>query len=359
MHRGGVGQSERANARDDGRLTTVNRDRLGDALQRQGAEMFPGLIEYNFQHKLVGLDFEAKEASFEQTGGQGVVKRPYELLVGADGVWSGVRGEMERVGFVTVRQKRNTGGLKVMEVADLPGSEEGWERCWHLWLRHSPRIAIMGSPTPEGRYRLAMGTWYDDWCGDLDQFKTEAGVEAIIREKFPDVFEGREMPDGLARGLVEEEVSHNGVETDCSAFHAGDAVVLVGDAAHSVWPNAGQGCNSALESCRILAGLIAEHGGQLAKALPAFTAMRKPDTDAAAAMSRRAWLTPQHMLRVTLLNGLHRALPFVFGMPAEELLRLGEGSYAKIEARHRWQNRQILMMVAGALGLAAFALVRR
>eukprot|EP00803_Ostreobium_quekettii_P000550 evm.model.scf_693.6 EVM.evm.TU.scf_693.6 scf_693:43614-44972(-) len=359
VHRGRVGQSVRANVKDDDRLTTVNRDRLGDALHRQGAELFPGVIEYNFEHKLVGVDFEAKVASFERVGAEGAVRRPYELLVGADGVWSGVRGEMAKAGFVTVKHKRNTGGFKVLEVDDLPGSQEGWDRCWHLWLRHSPKIGMVASPTPEGRYRVAFGTLYDDWCGSLEELKTEKGVEQIMRDKFPDLFEGREMPEGLARSLVEEEVSHNGVETDCSAFHAGDAVVLVGDAAHSVWPNAGQGCNSALESCKILAGLIEEHGGDLATALPAFTAMRKPETDAAAVMSRRAFLSPASLLRVSILNGLHRVLPFVFGESAEEWLRLGERSYAKIEARHQWQNKQLVMMVGGALGLAAFALGRR
>jgi 2-polyprenyl-6-methoxyphenol hydroxylase-like FAD-dependent oxidoreductase len=31
-------------------------------------------------------------------------------------------------------------------------------------------------------------------------------------------------------------------------------VVLIGDAAHSVWPALGQGCNVAIESCGVLQG---------------------------------------------------------------------------------------------------------
>ncbi|CAD7705068.1 unnamed protein product [Ostreobium quekettii] len=356
LHRGRVGQTMNVDLRA-GKLTAINRDVLGWTLQQHGAAAHADRIQYYFGHRLTGLDFEQKVATFE--GGGGDVARGYDLLVGADGVWSGVRAEMAKAGFLTFQQHRNVGGIKVVEVDGLPGAGDAWGRQWHMWVRHSPKFAMLGSPTPAGRFRLGIGTMTRDWDEEFGHLRTEADVAAKFESKFPDLFGGNPLPEGLARDLLEQRASHNGVATHCSAFHGGGAV-LVGDAAHSMWLNRGQGCNSGLESARILSEVIEEHGGDLAKALPAFTAARKPDTDAAVAMSKRPLINPGVMLRGMVLWALHRALPFAFGPLAEDGVADPRVPYSRIEAMHRWQDAQLAVLAAaGAVGLACLVLRAR
>ena len=59
--------------------------------------------------------------------------------------------------------------------------------------------------------------------------------------------------------------------TTCDALHVGSSVVLLGDSGHSCLNGLGQGCNVALESCRVFDGVLREHKGNLETALPAFT----------------------------------------------------------------------------------------
>eukprot|EP00803_Ostreobium_quekettii_P000551 evm.model.scf_693.7 EVM.evm.TU.scf_693.7 scf_693:48249-49583(-) len=337
--------------------TVFNRDVLSNMLHEHGAKVFPGLIEYNFEHKLVGVDFEAKVASFEKAGAAGAVRIPYGLLVGADGAWSGVRGEMQRAGFVTFKQKRNTGGGRMMGIIDeLPRAKDGWDRYWHLWLHHGPGLLMSATPTPGGQYRIGIIIMTDESCAQVLNSKSEVQLAEIVGDKFPDLFAGKPMPEALARNMAEQEANHTGVETNCSAFHAGDSVVLIGDAAHSVWSNQGQGCNAALESCKVVAGLIDEHGGDLAKALPAFTALRKPDADAVAAISRRPFVTVWTIAKAKMIQVLHDCLPFVFSESAGTQMIRGTLPYAKVVPVERRENLKLAAVLAGVVGLAFMAL---
>lgn len=180
----------------------------------------------------------------------------------------------------------------------------------------------------------------------MTNVENEADVEELFRTKFPDIFLDKPVPESVARDLWVQVRNKGGVTTNCSAFHAGDAVVLVGDSAHSVYPSAGQGCNLALESCAVLANLIREHDGDLFKALPAFTAARKPEAEAAAAISKLTGLFAWRFFRRQLLRTLHRVLPLVFGKAAEDRLADARLSYVKIRATQQWQNLQLQLLLA-------------
>lgn len=74
--------------------------------------------------------------------------------------------------------------------------------------------------------------------------------------------------------------------TPLPAFHRG-RVALLGDAAHAMTPNLGQGGNQALEDAVDLAALLANRGGDVAAALPEYTALRLPRTTAVVRKSTR------------------------------------------------------------------------
>src|SRR6185369_11079076 len=70
----------------------------------------------------------------------------------------------------------------------------------------------------------------------------------------------------------------------CRPWSAARRVLLLGDAAHAMLPYYGQGANAGFEDCEILDGLIERYATDWGRVFREFETMRKPDTDAMAAL---------------------------------------------------------------------------
>jgi kynurenine 3-monooxygenase len=151
--------------------------------------------------------------------------------------------------------------------------------------------------------------------------------------------------------LLEQKVSYGGITTICSALHGGDSVVLVGDSGHSLWASLGQGCNVALESCRILAETLLKYNGDLSSALPAYTRDRKPDVDAIARMSEQGFGGNKRVgnsvffAKLIVLYFCHKLIPSLFQEPAITQIAKADVRYSDIEQQMHRQDRQIVVLV--------------
>ncbi len=121
------------------------------------------------------------------------------------------------------------------------------------------------------------------------------------------------MP-GLAREFLERPVGRMGT-VHADAWSAGEAAVLLGDAAHAIVPFHGQGMNACFEDCFELDRLL-RSAGDWRSAFEQFFQLRKPDTDAIAAMALENFLEmrdtvrdPKFMLRKELSFELERRHP--------------------------------------------------
>lgn len=76
--------------------------------------------------------------------------------------------------------------------------------------------------------------------------------------------------------------------------------MLLGDSGHSCLNGLGQGANAALESCRVFDSVLREHKGNLATALPAFTARPPPHRIALSARVPRAGSCSPRMSRMAI-----------------------------------------------------------
>ncbi|CAL9597632.1 FAD-dependent monooxygenase [Streptomyces sp. enrichment culture] len=186
-----------------------------------------------------------------------------DLVVAADGIRSAVRGTLfpDRPGPVYA-------GFTTWRVLiPVPGADFASHETWgpgRIWGTHPLRdgrvYAYAAARTPEGGRapddeKAELLRLYGDWHDPVPAVLAAARPEDVLRH---DVHH-------LARPLP--------------ALHHG-RVALVGDAAHAMPPNLGQGGNQAIEDAVVLA----HHSGDLT----AYTAARLPRTTAIARQAVRA-----------------------------------------------------------------------
>ncbi|MBV2362738.1 FAD-dependent monooxygenase [Streptomonospora nanhaiensis] len=193
-----------------------------------------------------------------------------DLVVGADGMWSAVRGAV----FPGARPRYSGSTSWRALVSDDtldgalveywgPGAEFGSMRVsasevyWYGYIR-SPEGAVFDDEYAAVRARFA------GWAPEIGDLIGATDPERLMRH---DV---HHLPDGLP------------------AYVRG-RVVMVGDAAHAALPTMGQGAATALEDGAVLGRLVGESvasGHDLGRALAAFDALRRPRCRAMARQAR-------------------------------------------------------------------------
>lgn len=201
-----------------------------------------------------------------------------DLVVAADGVGSRVRNAHAEHFGTTLTPGRNR----------------------YLWLgtsRISPVFTFAFEPTPAG------WVWFyaypstasastcivecapQTWTGlGLDAMDPTAGLQ-VLEGIFDRALEGHRLlapPDGLGPAPW-----RNFREVRNATWRRGNTV-LVGDAAHTTHFGIGSGTVLAVQDSIALAAAIRACGGDLATALPAYDARRRPALDPVQAMARRS-----------------------------------------------------------------------
>lgn len=354
---GGIRHTDKRTKLSQGFRDSISIDRftLAQTLITEGKNRYPDNINYYFNQTLLQINIQEKTAVFQAESGKH--EEQFDLLVGADGVFSTVRASMEsQIRGFTVRQNKDNMLYKICDlglVENFPGAKKEWENRFHTWPGTQP-VTLLAPPKIDGTLN---GVLILPQEGELtfDKLETEGDILTLFKEKFPNIFPDLDqagLPLNFAQDLLSQKASNGGITTICNQLVGSDCVVLLGDAAHSVWPSLGQGCNAALESCRVFAHTLAESNGNLSVGLPAFSKKRKPDVDAIARLSeigfggnKRATST-LFIAKVLILMLLHKLLPKWFHKYA--LFQIGDADvpYSKIWQQSQMQEKQLLAVLA-------------
>lgn len=177
-----------------------------------------------------------------------------DLVVGADGVHSRVR-ECGAFGSEISR-----GGIPYVRALVRDGLAQGVE----AWTA----AGLFGSfPVPGGTYVYASGG--SPACAD----SIARGDLAAFRSAWADAYPASTGVLGAIERWDDLIVNHV-IRVDCRTWADG-RLVLLGDAAHAMPPNLGQGANSALVDAAVLLDELRRAGG-VAEALRAYESRRRP-----------------------------------------------------------------------------------
>lgn len=334
---------------------TWSRAGLAQYLINAARKQYPDQISFHFQSDLSSLDMKAKAATFSSPSGQ-VLTSEYQLLVGADGAASKVRGVMQETipGF-EVEVSDSGREYKIYMNLSIKGNIEPPEfinepGCTlHLWsAKDDPFMSFTTHRNPDetysGTFSMKTGSW--------GQIGTLEEIEAILRTKFVGIPE--EWIPLIAQQALSSPASSAGKRIRCSSL-SHESVVLVGDAAHAVTPVFGQGANSSLESCRCLGEALDRSKGDVSKIPEVFDELRRPDAHALYEIDRKAFsffrrkgpFDPdflQLLSHIVVGVILSKIVPFLYG-EKPKLFMLGSAPYSEILGAIERDSKGLLFLV--------------
>ncbi|MFF0815163.1 FAD-dependent oxidoreductase [Rhodococcus sp. NPDC003318] len=262
-------QEEWPGSGDYAEVTKTHLIHRGDFIDALLSVLPGGMVRLG--HKLESVEDRGDRAALTFTNGTTVEA---DLVIGADGIKSVVRklfSDNEPVfsGEHAYRAVISVDDAHGMVVDDNLRMYIGrGTKVYLLPLRHRGQVSF------DITALRSDGTWSPSVTKD-DILATVEGFD----ERIVDITRDLDLDTVNVRAVYDIDP----VDT----WHS-DAVVLVGDAAHSMLHHQGQGANSAILDAGALADALVE-AGSVAQALALYQATRKPVTDELQRISRQGW----------------------------------------------------------------------
>jgi kynurenine 3-monooxygenase len=312
-------------------------------------------VRLHFQQKCTGIDLET--AAVELWDGERNEQRreSAELVIGADGAYSAVRAQLQKLDRFDYSQEYLTHGYKELTMAAGPHGHAMEKHALHIWPRHS--FMMIALPNLDGSFTCTL-FWPFEGPNSFAALKTPADVLGYFERMFPDV-------PPLMPNLAEEYFNNptgSLVTVRCRPWHVSNRVVLIGDAAHAVVPFLGQGMNAGFEDCSVLHECLEKHGPRSEEALRKFEAIRKENTDVLADLCVQNYIemrdlvsSPAFRFRKKLEILLSKLLPGWY-LPLYTMVSFTRIPYAAALRRARKQD-QVAQTVFVAIAVLLVAVL--
>ena len=317
-------------------INSVSRQGLNNLLL-DAAEALPN-VRLHFEWRCTGVDIETGVAKVEDSASGAERTTPRGVLVGADGAFSAVRREMQRLDRFDYSQTFESHGYKELTMPAAAGGRHALPaNALHIWPRGG--YMLIALPNAEGSFTCTL-FWPLEGPSSFASVKTGDDVRRFFETSFPDALPL--LPDLAADWLANPIGSL--VTVRCRPWRHRDRVVLLGDACHAVVPFYGQGANAAFEDCVVLDQCIRQHGTDLGRAFEEYEGLRKENVDALADLALANFVEMRDKVASTrfhlvkrLEHSLHRAFPARF-VPLYSMVTFSLTPYAEAvrRAERQW-----------------------
>ncbi|MCL4164846.1 UNVERIFIED_CONTAM: hypothetical protein GTU68_028569, partial [Idotea baltica] len=258
---------------DDQAIYSISRGGLNKILMNYAEQ--DNDVTFHYNKKCMDVDVERGSATFVDyiTKQETVVTS--DLILGADGAFSRVRGIMQRLPHFDYTQDYIDSDYIELSIPDISGAFQIEQEALHIWPRG--KYMLIALPNTDGSFTC---TLFMPYAGEesFEQLNSPAGIRAFFDNKFPDA--SALMP--TLEADFEANPQSSLVIIRCYPWHWKDKVMLIGDASHAIVPFYGQGMNAGFEDVFVLDQMIDEFDGDFAEILPEFGKRRKANADAIA-----------------------------------------------------------------------------
>ena len=288
-------------------IYSISRQELNKALLDVAARQ-PG-VTVHFEHRFEGAEFDEGTALIRDLRQDRLLSIPMQPLLAADGAGSWVRRRMSSLHLIDAEETDLEHGYKELSIpADAAGRHRMAHDALHIWPRGN--YMLIALPNEDGSFTATLFL-AKRGAMSFDSLTEPATIEEFLARSFPDAC--ALMPNRVAE-FQSHPVGFLGTVSASPWAHEGMAA-LIGDSAHAIVPFHGQGMNCCFEDCMEFDACMSRHTsweGVFAE----FGAIRKPDTDAIAAMALDNYLEmrervadPKFQLQQSLSLELERRFP--------------------------------------------------
>jgi kynurenine 3-monooxygenase len=328
---------------------SVSRQRLNQVLLDVAARQ-PG-IHLHFRHRFETADFTAGTAQVRDLSSDRLLAVPMQPLLATDGAGSLMRRQMSALGSVRAGETDLEHGYKELAIpAGNAGQHLMASDALHIWPRSE--YMLIALPNADGSFTA---TLFLPKRGPVsfESLDNADAVEQFLSGNFPDAH--RLMPDCVAQ-FSAHPVGFLGT-VSASPWHFKSAI-MIGDSAHAMVPFHGQGMNCCFEDCIEFDACVSRHPSWEA-VFADFYAIRKPQTDAIAAMALENYLEmrervadPQFQLQQALSLELERRFPRQFIPRYSMVMFHHEIPYRTAQLRGITQSEILADLTRGAADLS-------
>ena len=247
-------------------------------------------VECKFEQICLGTDLGADELSFRDLPSGLAYEKPLTPTIATDGAGSAVRMSLAAAHAIVAREEPLDHDYKELTIPAQDSRHALDPGALHIWPRGG--FMLIALPNIGGSFTATLFLPRSG-AASFGALATPAQVREFWTREFPDAV--ALMPD-----LVHEFIHHplGQLGTVHSApWHIGGRVLLLGDAAHAIFPFHGQGMNAAFEDCLVFDDLLDAHE-EMTSLFDDFERRRRPNAEAIAQMS----LENYEEMRATVLD---------------------------------------------------------